>query len=512
LLTALAKIGGTIRLRRADAPALVESLDRMLTRPNPIVVKRRRMRQNVDAFPPFIRAAVDGDDGTLFFPRGCAGAIRSEANRMGYVLSWDRSAVVYSSFDFGFHRDLRVDLRTYQRDVVEAMVTGTQGIAVMPTGSGKTIVGCAAINEVARRALVVVHTKDLALQWKRSVEKATSMAVRVVTGDTPGGATMPAREGEVVVASVQSLIAAGSACYPLLRSVDAMVMDECHHAPAMSFVWVLQRCPARYRWGLSATPDREDGLTFVMEWHLGKILASVPLKDLEEKGFVVVPIIVPVHSGWASTEKHIIKRGPRRGQLNWSKAEADLSHDPKRLATIISLARGAHEAGRRILVLVPRVQIADVVAKHLVEHGIRAMPATSQITGKKRDARIGALRTGQIDVLVATTLADEGLDISSLNCIISANPNRSRTKAIQRLGRLTRPEGEPPILVDMVDGGKLVDQWEARKRIYEVRLGARILDVMTVEDAIVWMLNRKRMGAPGPGRTGTTGRSPRSWR
>lgn len=328
--------------------------------------------------------------------------------------------------------------------------------------SGKTFVGSRAMVRSGQAGLVLCHTGDLLDQWRDAIYLASGTPPRLV-GDDHGGDLRPARPREIVAALIQSVQSAGAAAAPFLRSFGAVLIDEAHRAPTAGYVDLLSRCPARYRWGLTATPDRSDGLGFLLGWHIGPELYRLTPRDLAAAGYLRLPCSMLVRSGWAAGDDV----RDRTGRLEWHKVVASFSTDPTRDATICDLAAACVESGRTTLVLVHRVDHAGRIAIALRKRGITAEAVTGQTDRGHRKRRMNDARKGRVDCLVATQLADEGLDIPNLAALVMAAPQRAEGRALQRLGRLTRPGGDKlaPVAFDLVDGG-LEHQARARAAAY----------------------------------------------
>lgn len=328
--------------------------------------------------------------------------------------------------------------------------------------SGKTFVGSRAIVRSGQAGLVLCHTGDLLDQWRDAIYLASGTPPRLI-GDDHAGDLRPARPREIVAALIQSVQSAGAGAAPFLRSFGAVLIDEAHRAPTTGYVDLLSRCTARYRWGLTATPDRADGLGFLLSWHVGPELYRRTPRDLAAAGYLRLPCAMLVRSGWTAGESVRDKTG----RLEWHKTVAAFSTDPTRDATICDLAVACVESGRTTLVLVHRVDHAGRIAFALRKRGITAEAVTGATDRNHRKRRMNDARRGRVDCLVATQLADEGLDIPNLAALVMAAPQRAEGRALQRLGRLTRPGGDKlaPIAFDLVDGG-LEHQARARAAAY----------------------------------------------
>ena len=140
--------------------------------------------------------------------------------------------------------------RPYQREALEAWRRGRgQGVVVLPTGAGKTLVALLAIDARRRSALVVAPTLDLVRQWYDVLRRAFDRPIGVLGG------------GEHAVEAI-TVTTYDSAYIHMDRLGDRfglVVFDECHHLPGESYALAARACLAPFRLGLTATPERGDG-------------------------------------------------------------------------------------------------------------------------------------------------------------------------------------------------------------------------------------------------------------
>lgn len=409
----------------------------------------------------------------LLLPRGAVPLLLQVAAQHGLRLQW-RSGVVARSTQRIQLEDLPVQLRDYQKAAVQALVMGVQGYIKAPCGAGKTVIGASALVSLGEPGLVLVHTHDLLQQWVQLL-RSWGVKVRAVAGGGAGLASTPLRleagQPELAVATVQTLVRAGDAAAPLLRSAGAVLLDEAHHAPAGTFRQLLERCPARYRWGVTATPDREDGWDVLLPLVIGPERWSITMAELVRMGWLLMPEILPVYSGANLDPASYRRRGG--GQANMALATNMLAKHPGRQQLLLSLAQELTARGRTTLLLVPRRKQAHRLASQLQSLGVMAMAVTSDVSAGLRRQRLRQMREGQLQVLVATQLADEGLDVPCLDALVVASTGRAAGRAVQRIGRVMRlaPGKAKPLVVDVVDPTPFGSQWKARSHAYLTELG-----------------------------------------
>ena len=465
-----AHVDATLALLTTQLPVqLVQAVREMMTLPNPEREALARAGMSGSHLPALV-ALWEQRGQWMHVPRGAVKRVAAQARQHGVELRWHSTAVARAVIRVPL-TDLAVELRPYQQDAVRAMLHGVQGYVIAPCGAGKTVIASAALAACGEPGLVLVHTHDLLAQWV-SLLRGWGYRVRVVGGGQVRFAPLGLYSGqpELCVAMVQTLARAGAAADPLLRSAGAVVLDECHHAPASTFRDLMARIPARNRWGVTATPERGDGWSSLLELVLGEQLYEVTTQSLLAGGYLLQPIIVPVFSG---TQIDLQRCTTANGQLVIGRAVQQLVDCPDRHQLLLEVATVAAGAGRTTLLLVPRVEQAERLAQHLRARGVRAAAITSATPKGQRAVQLRQLRARQLDVLVATQLADEGLDVPVLDFVVVASTGRAAGRAVQRIGRVMRTaEGKvQPIVVDVVDGTPFRGQWRARQEAYRAALG-----------------------------------------
>ena len=441
---------------RFDASALppkaYELLWRGLTFPNPEYSNRVRFGRWAGATPEEFTLVEQGTDGEVLIPRGAVGILKAALASVRRTVRFEDRRVTAAPVDYTF----ALTLRDYQEQAVEALVRHVQGCAVLPCASGKTVIGAGVIARSAQPAIILVHTQDLLDQWCETVAAALGITAGVVAE----GRVEP---DTITVATVQTLAVLPQAeLRELAARFGVVILDECHHAPATVFRRVLSAFPARYRLGLTATPEREDGLTPLLALCIGSTHFEVRHRELVAAGHLIVPRVTAVHTGSSPTaDSH-------------SSLVSKLCVDSERNDQLVALTAREARAGRSVLLLSGRVSHCRALATRLQGEGVTAEALTGRVARGRRKEILDAFRAGEVRVVCATSLADEGLDVSRLERLILATPARAEGRTIQRLGRLMRPHPgkETPVLFDLVDDTDLARRhYAARRRAYRKALG-----------------------------------------
>ena len=325
-----------------------------------------------------------------------------------------------------------------QRISHQSLLEGGNGILSVACGVGKTVISLIAWTDLKTPGLVVVHTKDLRDQWVDRIVEHTSLSrddVGIYQGTTEDW------KKPICVAMIQTLASrASSSQLPegFSDHFGVVIYDEVHHlgAPYFNSTAAIGK---GLRWGLSATPEREDGLDALYQYHIGPILYQNLEQDIiPDTYFTRMRTQVPVEV--------LPSLRDRTGELNIPKLMTWLAKDKARNENIIANIKGARDEGRKILVLSSRVE-------HLEELRSAFGDEAGIIHGKVSDKdRKGVLQTRDI-VFATTQLAKEGLDRKDLDTIFLVLPISREGMFRQILGRIQRrSEGkQTPVMLIFED-------------------------------------------------------------
>ena len=345
-------------------------------------------------------------------------------------------------------------LRGYQREALAAWWRHKSGIIVAPCGAGKTAIGLTAVLHLPTPALVLVHTGDLLRQWR---ERAEALGIEVKTVSEGNG---PVR-ARLVVATMQTL-----ALWPFWQLAEwgagfgLVIVDEAHHVPCATLTDVLYELPGRYRLGLTATPTRADGLTPILLGHMGPIRAEVSRQALAEAGAIIVPRIERIATAWEPD-----------AEADYVQMVTAATEDDARNIQIADLAATAVKAGRHVLIQTERVEHAKALSRLIGDrHGLGAVAVYGAMGAKARALALSQVASGACPILIATQLADEGLDLPILDTLILGVPQRNAARLEQRVGRIARPApGKVDAIVyDLLDGGLAARLQWARLKVYRM--------------------------------------------
>jgi superfamily II DNA or RNA helicase len=403
-------------------PAMVAALKHLGSLHNPEFYEKERLRFSTWNTPQFIRCYRETLD-QLLLPRGLRDkAIEIVANAGSTLVIADGYGEVPP-----LSAHLLATLTPQQVVAADALAEHELGMLVAPPGSGKTVVGCALIAKHQVPALVIVDRKPLMEQWRDRLVTHLDLTPKQV-GQLGGGRNKAT--GIVDVAMVQSLSRRDDLA-EITAPYGMVIVDECHHVPAVTFERAIREIPVRRWLGLTATPYRRDGLQAVMSMHCGPVRHTMnpPVSP------VLRTLDLIVHeTGHEAAEPGQHIQATFRG----------LVEDAQRTTEICDDIEIAVSDGRNCLVLTRWTEHLASITSLLAERGVEALVLHGQMGKKARAAVMGRLGSEPDEgcgmVLAATSsLLGEGFDCPPLDTLFLAFPIKFKGSVVQCVGRVLRP-------------------------------------------------------------------------
>lgn len=311
----------------------------------------------------------------------------------------------------------------------------TRGLVVMATGLGKTFLAAFDfLQHQGRRALFVAHRDEILQQaaaaWARVMPDRT-------VGFLTGGDKQP--DADLLFASVQTLARVAHLRNFAADHFDYIVVDEFHHAAAVSYRKLLAHFTPNFLLGLTATPDRTDG-SALLELCDHNLVARVGLIEGIARGFL------------SAFRYHGVRDELDFTAIPWRSGRFDLAALTAAAATRDRAAQALHEyrrhalPERRALVFCCSQGHADFIAAFFREHGVTAAAVHSGSTSAPRAASLDQLRRGALEAIVTVDIFNEGVDLPDVNTILMLRPTESPVVFLQQLGRGLRRSANKPFL------------------------------------------------------------------
>jgi len=267
---------------------------------------------------------------------------------------------------------------------------------------------------------------------------------------------------DIVVGMLQAIVQP-SMSIQHFKPIGLVIVDECHHIASEVFVQALPKVTSKHMLGLSATPQRKDGLMHVAHWFLGPLLYNSDSGQKQDDG---VHVEVYEYQNEDPTFNEIIYNS--QGVMFTSLMINKLAQEADRTRWLVGILEDvlAESPQRQVLVLTDRVQHAkDILAAMPEELRLRSAILSQEVTASKRTEFCA-----KCSVLVATyAMCKEGFDVPTLNTLLMATP---RPDVDQIVGRILRVERSartvPPLILDLVDP-QFRRQFQERNSLYKKR-------------------------------------------
>jgi superfamily II DNA or RNA helicase/HKD family nuclease len=336
---------------------------------------------------------------------------------------------------------LEVNPWPYQTEILEALAAERlrhdrwRNLVVSPTGTGKTVVAALDYRRLhqldssfgrAPTLLFVAHRQEIlrqSLATFRAVMNDHSFGELFVDGQQPSA-------WQHVFASVQSLSTARMRDEDLGR-FDVVVVDEFHHAEAATYQRLLERVSPRLLLGMTATPERTDGLD-VRRWFDDRAAFEMRLWDALDQR-----LLSPFQYFGVGEEVDLSALTWRRGAYATEELSNLLTGNDMRVRHVLRQVHAIVEDPRsmRALGFCVSVAHAEFMAQRFNDAGIVSKAVTGGTPSEARADAIRRLRTGEVQVLFTVDLFNEGFDVPEIDTVLFLRPTESATLFLQQLGR-----------------------------------------------------------------------------
>ena len=360
-----------------------------------------------------------------------------------------------------------INPRPFQAEAREAWLRrGRRGVVVLPTGAGKTILAVLLIARVGRPTLIHVPTIDLMHQWRDVLTRFLEVDVGMLGGGL-------SEERAITVTTYDSALLHVSSRG---NRFGLCIFDECHRLPAEQYRFIALSSIAPFRLGLTATPERADGLERVLYKIVGPLCYQAGIHQLT--GATLAPYdVVTIEVDMKEEERlqyeqantryldflkqeNIIMSQPRGWQnFLWKTSrspEGRRAFEAYRLQKRLSLASEAKEewvwellqqhCSDRIIVFTQDNETAYRIGRRFL------LPVlTHQTRPKERESFLTSFRSGTYAVLVTSKVLNEGVDVPEANVGIVVSGSGSVREHVQRLGRILRAApGKRAVLYELI--------------------------------------------------------------
>lgn len=360
--------------------------------------------------------------------------------------------------------------RDYQVEAVNACIRSGSGIARMCTGSGKTFVIASLVAHYNVPSIIYVISVDLLYQMVDTLKKAFNIDAGII-GDG---------KCDIKKINIMTIWSAGAAfnkkldssyaenaklggkepsdksqqIQDLVKGAKLFILDECQYAGSDTFQFINNiSMSARHRFLFSGTPWREAGDDILLEAVAGKKVIDISASKLIKEGHLVKPKIlfkdVPPMKG--------VGRNYHEVYSNY------ISKNVIRNTMAVNAGVNFFKKGHSVLFLVKKIEHGNIIADMLKAKNVNFVYLDGSKSSSVRTKAIEKARTGEVKVIIASSIFDQGVDIPNLDVLIHLGGGKSTGRMLQRIGRVIRgSEGKDKAFVlDFIDNAKYLKEHSA---------------------------------------------------
>ena len=327
-------------------------------------------------------------------------------------------------------------LRAEQEDAIKEILKYDSSICVAPPGFGKTLIGAKIFEQRAVKTLIIVNKNMLLDQWiSRFVDyfgyKKSDIGFL--------GKSQNRLNGNIDIATMQSL----NNIPELVENYTQVIVDECHHIPALTFEQIVKNFKGRYILGLSATPNRKDELDPILYQQLGNISYEYKKPKTHTNRLLVIKTeFTSSADNYAAIINELVSNEARNRQI---------------VKTI------KENIDRKILLLSDRIEHLNLLENILKEEKIDFVSVHGSQNKKEQVENMQKVKTSSL-ILATSSFFGEGIDFPHLNTIIFATPISFYGRLIQYLGRIGRGNQEC-LAIDFLDSKNAMLNSTYKKRL-----------------------------------------------
>lgn len=339
-----------------------------------------------------------------------------------------------------FSVELPLQLRSYQIEAVEKVLKHKRGILKMATNSGKTVVGTEIIRQLGLKTVWIVHRKELLYQTQNVISELLKIPVGII-----GDGVVEPKDVTVVMATTaikdKKLISEASK----ISDAELLVYDECHtigDSRIESLIKNLRK--AYYRVAMSGTPlHNSEELNMKLIGYFGEVIHEVTNQDLIHLEVSAKPIVHFVeinntglsHLSYGSAYKYGIVLNSLRNDK------------------IVEIAKQSFMNKLTTLIIVREIAHGELL-KEEISKFCKCEFTSGQHNTEHRKNCLELLKNKKIDVLVSSTILDEGVDIPAIQVLILGAGQKTPKRLLQRIGRgLRKKEFNKLFVFDFIDNG-----------------------------------------------------------
>lgn len=363
----------------------------------------------------------------IAIPRGCIDKLKKVF--IGTDIEIDDKTIVGEKLNLTFIGELNEQ----QKIAVKSLLNYEQGVLQATAGFGKTVMSLKIISEINCNTLIIVNTKKLLDQWMKQIEKFLAIPKYQKKSDSFVGQFTGMKKNlkyNLDIATASAL-AKNEELEKLLMPYGMVIIDECHHIPSSSFRLIMKNVQSKYIYGLSATPDRQDGLEKIIYMYCGmKRFETNKKYIISQREFrqVLIPHFTNVYCF--------------ESDLSYQELIEEIAENDNRNFMITKDIITSFRQGRKIIALSERISHLKILFEKVRDVSSNIFLYTGDLSQKDKkilENAISNLDENENFIILATSkLLGEGFDLPSLDTLFLTLPIADKNRIEQYTGRLHR--------------------------------------------------------------------------
>lgn len=356
-------------------------------------------------------------------------------------------------------------------------VKSKHALLIGSCGFGKTFCALKLIEKIGINTVIIVDETLILEQWYEALEDDCIIDMDKV--GVIGNGKEDYKGKDIVIASKDTLINRPEVLADLSNEFGMAIVDEAHVCSADVFQRVLKGLKPLYLLGLTATPDRSDGASYLMYDEIGQVCFKADFEYLIAQGSVMKPHLktifvkrsVPfeeLYKEWNIKEVEKMKKNSPRenGKYKWkskeytdrgwkgritkqTKSDMDwhflttqaIEKDTKTIKEVAKLIKFHYDNGDQMICICQKVEFSKRYIKALEELGVPSEKIgllLGNTKSKERKRIIAEAKKGDIKIVLSSTILDKAISINPSNVLFSLYPSKNNSTLTQRLGRISR--------------------------------------------------------------------------
>lgn len=411
--------------------SLISKLKSFSSFENPQIKLLLSLRKPLFNTPKYIKS-YDENEKYLILPRG----LKERVSDFFHENAVSHSYIDRRNFEKIETKKVTFTLRPEQNDAIKEIKESDFSICVAPPGFGKTLLGAKIFEIRACTTIIVVNKNMLLNQWIERFVDYFSYEKKDIGYLGKGENKL---NGKIDVATMQSL----KNNPDIINNYSFVIIDECHHIPAITFEQIVKVFKGKYLLGLSATPNRKDELQPILYQQLGDISYEYKKKKTH------------------TNKLKIIRTSFKSNGDNYATIINELCLDEERNNLIIDTIKNNIE--RKILVLTDRIEHINILENLLEKEKIDFVCIHGSLNKKEQVANMQLVKNKSL-IIATTSYFGEGIDFPHLNTIMFVTPISYYGRLIQYLGRIGRGNQEC-LAIDFLDSRNAMLNSAYKKRL-----------------------------------------------